>query len=485
MTKRIEKILENIDFTLQGILPERIKSIKNNSREVREGDLFFAIRGNQVDGHDYIHQAVMNRASAIIAEKYTENLSVPQIIVRNSRAALSTAAANYFDYPSKYLNIIGVTGTNGKTTTVYLLSQIFKSANISRGTIGTLGYSINDQFYTLNLTTPDSIQVQEILTKMVAENVEFVAMEVSAHALSMNRVDDIEFSGGIFTNISQDHLDFYGDIDHYVAAKKRLFDLVKPDGYRLSNLDDGYAPVFNSTGNSALYTYALNQKADFNWSSDSKYKTGISGNILFGDNQIPISTKLSGKFNLCNILAATGSALCSGINANFITDALNQIQYVPGRLQEISSPGFPRIFVDYAHTPDAIVNVLTALHDIVPVDGRLITVFGCGGNRDKTKRPLMAKAAASLSDIIIVTTDNPRQEEPEAIIDDAIIGFTPDQVYEKIIDRKQAIEYAIKNAKPKDIVAILGKGHEDYQEIKGVKHPFSDVLIVNELMENK
>jgi len=485
LTKQITKLLENIDFKLHGVLPEKIESIKNNSMDVHQGDLFFAIRGIQADGHNYIRQAVTNKAAGIVAEKYTENLSTPQIIVKNSRAALSTVAANYYDHPSKFLKIIGVTGTNGKTTTVYLLNQIFKSANKSRGTIGTLGYSINDQFYMLNLTTPDSIQVQEILSKMVADGIEFVAMEVSAHALSLNRVDDIEFSGGIFTNISQDHLDYYGDIEHYVSAKKRLFEIVKPDGYRLSNLDDSYAPEFNTAGDSKLYTYALNQKADFNWNNDAEYKTGISGNILFGDDQIPIKTKLSGRFNLSNILAATGSAICSGIEANHISDALRKIQYIPGRLQEISNPGFPRVFVDYAHTPDAILNVLTALHDIVPVNGKLITVFGCGGNRDKTKRPLMAKAAASISDIVIVTTDNPRYEEPEVIIKDAITGFTPDKTYEKIVDRKQAINFAVKNAQPNDIVAILGKGHEDYQEIKGIKHPFSDVLIVNELLGNK
>lgn len=485
LTKQITKLLENIDFKLFGVLPDRIESIRNNSRDVRQGDLFFAIRGIQADGHDYIHQAVTNKAIAIVAEKYTENLSAPQIIVENSRAALSTVAANYYDHPSKHLKIIGVTGTNGKTTTVYLLNQIFKSANKSRGTIGTLGYSINDQFYALNLTTPDSIQIQEILANMVADGIELVAMEVSAHALSLNRVDDIEFYVGIFTNISQDHLDFYGDIENYMAAKKRLFEIIKPDGYRLSNLDDSYAPAFNTTGHSTLYTYGLNQKADFNWNNDAEYQTGISGKILFSGDQIPIETKLSGRFNLSNILAATGGAICSGITANHITDALRKIQYIPGRLQEISRPGFPRVFVDYAHTPDAIVNVLTALRDIVPVDGKLITVFGCGGNRDKSKRPQMAKASASLSDIIIVTTDNPRNEEPEAIINDVIAGFESNQTYEKIIDRKLAIEFAVENARPNDIVAILGKGHEDYQEIKGIKHPFSDVLIVNELLGNK
>jgi len=478
----VENILKNVRFTLHGVLPERIGSLTNNSREVRESDLFFAIRGIQADGHDYIPQAVNNKAAAIVAEKYTENISVPQIIVKDSRAALSTAAANYYDHPARRLKIIGVTGTNGKTTTVYLLNQIFKSAHKSRGTVGTLGYSINDQFYPLSLTTPDSIQIQAILAKMVAEKIEFVAMEVSAHALSLNRVDNIEFLGGIFTNISQDHLDFYGDMEHYATAKAKLFELIKPDGFRLSNLDDRYAAMFNATGQAPLHTYSLEKKADFSWNSDVKYQSGITGNIMVNGNQIPVETKLSGRFNLSNILAAAGGAVCAGITAEYITDALNNVRHIPGRLQEISSPGHPRVFVDYAHTPDAIINVLTALRDIVPAGGKLITVFGCGGNRDKTKRPQMARAAASLSDLAIVTTDNPRFEEPEAIIDDAVAGFESGQTYEKIIDRKEAIEYAVKNSNPEDVIAILGKGHEDYQDIKGVKYPFSDVQTVNELL---
>ena len=485
MINQTNKILKNVEFTLHGVLPQKIGSLTNNSNNVREGDLFFAIRGIKVDGHDYIRQAVTNKASAIIAEEYIENLSVPQIIVQDSRATLSAVAANYYDHPSRHLKIIGVTGTNGKTTTVYLLNHIFKSANKLRGTIGTLGYSINDQKHLLNLTTPDSIQIQEILAKMVANSVEFVAIEVSAHALSLNRVDNIEFSGGIFTNISQDHLDFYDDIEHYVAAKKRLFEIVNPKGFRLSNLDDKYAQDFNHTGGSILYTYSLKQKADFSWNSDVEYRNGISGNILFNDAKTPVKTILAGQFNLSNILAATGAAICLGIKPEYITGALSRIQFIPGRLQEISQPGYPRVFVDYAHTPDAIVNVLTALRNIVPANGKLIAVFGCGGNRDKTKRPQMAKAAASLSDIVIVTTDNPRHEKPETIIEDAIAGFKSGQAYEILVDRKQAIEYAVNNARSDDIVAILGKGHEDYQEIKGVKYPFSDVQIVNELLSNK
>ena len=458
--------------------------MKDNSKSVQPGDLFFAIRGIQADGHKYIPNAVENGAAAIVAEQFSDNLPIPQIIVKDSRAALSMAAANYFGHPSKQLKVIGVTGTNGKTTTVYLLNQIFKSAGKSRGTIGTLGYSINDTFRSLNLTTPDSIQLQNILADMVSKDIEFVAMEVSAHALSLNRVDEINFNTGVFTNISQDHLDFYGDMDHYVAAKTRLFKIIPEDGYRISNADDSCHEIFNNSGNAPLCQYAILSKKDFYWKKGVQYQSGISGIIATNNSEIPICSKLSGRFNLSNILAAVSTAVCLGIKPEYITDAFNKIRYIPGRLQEIYKAGFPRTFIDYAHTPDAIINVLEALRDMVPSNGKLITIFGCGGNRDKAKRPLMAQAASSLSDIAIITTDNPRFEEPEAIIDDAIEGFKPGRKYKRIVDRRQAIEFAVKNSTKNDIVAILGKGHEDYQDIKGKKYPFSDFQVVNELMNN-
>ncbi|HDP67154.1 MAG TPA: UDP-N-acetylmuramoyl-L-alanyl-D-glutamate--2,6-diaminopimelate ligase [Candidatus Marinimicrobia bacterium] len=484
MNRETIKILKGIKCSRHGNLPERINSLQLNSKEVKAGDLFFALRGEQTDGHKFIPEAVRNNAAAVVAEKLTENLAVPQIIVSDSRAALAQVAANFYGHPSRHLKIIGVTGTNGKTTTVYLLNQIFKSAQKSRGTIGTLGYSINDHYQLLNLTTPDSIQLQQILSEMVVAKVEYVAMEVSAHALSLNRVDTIDFLGGIFTNISQDHLDFYGDMTHYIAAKTRLFKAVSDKGFRLSNADDPHAPDFNQTGSAPLFTYGMKKTADFSWSPGVEYRTSISGTIIYKNRRIPVTSKLSGYFNLSNILAAAGTAICCGLSAEQISDALSKVQYIPGRVQEITRPGAPRVFVDYAHTPDAIVNVLTALRNLVPPEGKLITLFGCGGNRDRSKRPQMAAAAATHSDFVIITTDNPRHEEPEDIICDALAGFPPDCSYKKIVNRKAAIESAIRNAASNDIIAILGKGHENYQEIKGVKYPFSDVEIVKEYIND-
>jgi UDP-N-acetylmuramoyl-L-alanyl-D-glutamate--2,6-diaminopimelate ligase len=481
LSKVLRDILENIDYRLYGELPTEISAISNNSKKITDGDLFFAIRGTQTDGHQYIPQAIQNGAIAIVTEKYQENINISQIVVPNSRSALSTAAANFYDNPSNKLTVVGITGTNGKTTTVYLLNAILQTAGIACGSIGTLGYSINDKFFPLNLTTPDSLQLQQILAKMVNEKVDVLVMEVSSHALSLNRVDDIQFAGGVFTNISQDHLDFYSTIDNYVDAKLKLFRKIPETGFRLSNIDDSYSDKFNATGNTPLFTYSIASQADYTWKSDIKYKTGIEGIITFRNISIPIKSSLSGYYNLSNILAASASAIQLGIQPSFISQAIASIDYIPGRLQEIRKQGFPRVFIDYAHTPDAIVNVLRALKDIVPSDGKLVTVFGCGGNRDKTKRPKMAEAAVSLSDSVIITTDNPRFEAPEAIIEDAVRGFNKNKNYIKIIDRKTAIQFAVENSSTKDIVVILGKGHENYQEINGVRHPFSDVKIVEEL----
>lgn len=481
MSKVLRDILENIDYRLYGELPSEISAISNNSKKITSGDLFFAIRGTQTDGHQYISQAIQNGAIAIVTEKYQKDINIPQIVVSNSRSALSTAAANYYDNPSKNLTIIGVTGTNGKTTTVYLLNAILKMAKIGCGSIGTLGFSINDKIFPLNLTTPDSLQLQQILAKMVNEKVDVVVMEVSSHALSLNRVDDIQFAGGVFTNISQDHLDFYSTIDNYVNAKLELFRKILKTGFRLSNIDDSYSDKFNATGNAQLFTYSIASQADFTWKNDIKYKTGIEGTITFINISIPIKSSLSGYYNLSNILAASASAIQLGIHPSVISRAIASIDYIPGRLQEVRKQGFPRVFIDYAHTPDAIVNVLGALKDIVPSDGKLVTVFGCGGNRDKAKRPKMAEAAASLSDSVIITTDNPRFEAPEAIIEDAVKGFNKNEIYIQITDRKTAIQFAIENSSTKDIVAILGKGHENYQEINGVRHLFNDVKIVDDL----
>jgi UDP-N-acetylmuramoyl-L-alanyl-D-glutamate--2,6-diaminopimelate ligase len=440
--------------------------------------MFIAVRGQQIDGHQFIPQAIENGAAVIVCEEFQSQCSIPQIVVSNSRQALARIAANYYDNPAEKLTVTGVTGTNGKTTTVYLLKSILRQAKIASGSIGTLGYYIEDLFYPLSLTTPDSLQLQQILAQMVNENITNVVMEVSSHALALDRIDGIRFEGGIFTNISQDHLDFHSTMENYVAAKLRFFPLIIPTGFRLVNLDSPYCEQFKNSGEAKLLTYSINKPADFCWQPKVNYSNGISGNIAAGSQIIPIKSSLSGKHNLSNILAATAGALQLGIEPEIITKAIAGVAWIPGRLQEIRQNGFPRTFVDYAHTPDAIINVLKTLRDIVPSDGRLITIFGCGGNRDRTKRPLMANAAATLSDMVIVTTDNPRFEEPEVIIQEIVEGFPDNYGYYKITDRKTAIEFGLKQGTSKDVIAILGKGHENYQEIKGVRYPFYDVEIV-------
>jgi len=485
LTKSIGNILRGITYQSCGDLPSKINNISNNSQQIKPGDMFIAIRGQQADGHQFIPQAIENGAAVIVCEERQNQCRIPQILVTNSRKALARIAANYYDNPTDKLTVIGVTGTNGKTTTVYLLKSILKQAEIASGSIGTLGYYIEDSFYPLTLTTPDSLQLQQIFSQMVNETIATVVMEVSSHALALDRIDGISFKGGIFTNISQDHLDFHLTMENYVAAKLRFFPLIIPTGFRLVNLDDSYSKQFKNSGEARLLTYSIGIPADFSWQPDVKYINGTSGNIVAGSQIIPIKSSLSGKHNLSNILAATAGALQLGIQPAIITKAIANVAWIPGRLQEIRQNGFPRTFVDYAHTPDAIINVLNTLRDIVPSDGKLITIFGCGGNRDRTKRPLMASAAASLSDMVIVTTDNPRFEEPEAIIQEIVEGFPENYGYYKITDRKTAIEFGLKQGTLKDVIAILGKGHENYQEIKGVRYPFYDVDIAENYFGKK
>jgi UDP-N-acetylmuramoyl-L-alanyl-D-glutamate--2,6-diaminopimelate ligase len=484
MNKPIWQILNGVDYQVKGTLADTISSITNNSNQCVPGSLFFAVTGTQTDGHRYIPQAIDKGAVAVVAEKYQNDIPIPQIMVKNSRAALATAAANYYNHPAKQLSIIGITGTNGKTTTVYLLNQIWKTAGFRRGTIGTIGYSIGEKFHSLLLTTPDALQLQGILAQMVAAKLQNVAMEVSAHALSLNRVDEIEFAGAVFTNISQDHLDFYKTMQNYISAKILLFNRVKSGGFRLINIDDRYAEKFEAVGNTALASYSIHRNADFRWSESVRHSEGINGLILGKGIEIPIRTKLSGHFNLSNILAAVATAVLQGIDPESIQRALAEIDHIPGRLQEIRGFASQRIFIDYAHTPDAIINVLKALRAIVPPKGKLIAVFGCGGDRDKSKRPLMAAAAGSLADLAILTTDNPRFEEPEAIIEDARFGFNSHHSFITIVDRKAAIRYALQSGGNFDIIAILGKGHENFQDIKGIRYPHNDYQTVKDIVRS-
>jgi len=478
LSNLISEILKSIEYRRLGNLPFSVSVLSVNSNELIEGALFFAIRGAKDDGHKYVKNAIQNGAAAVVVEEPVADESIPQIIVADTKMALSKAAANFYDNPTKNMTIVGVTGTNGKTTTVYLLNEIFKEAGIKRGTVGTLGYSIEDERFSSNLTTPDSIQLQQIFKKMLDRGVEVAAMEVSSHALALHRVDDVHFKAAVFTNISQDHHDFHHSLDEYAATKSQLFGMIEKDGFVVNNLDDNYSDLFQKSAKSRLVTYSLTKAADFTWAPGVTWVDGISGEILTPHGKIEIKSRLSGQFNLKNILAATAVAVNLNIDEKTITSALARVTSVPGRLQEIAQPGNFRVFIDYAHTPDAITNVLQTLRRMLPANGRLIVVFGCGGNRDRDKRPKMAQAVESLADLAIVTTDNPRFEEPQDIIADIIKGFSSGYNFKVIVDRQSAIFDTLKNAQQNDIIAILGKGHEPYQEIRGVRYPFYDGEIV-------
>lgn len=478
MIKDLYQVLTGIEGKVVGKLPAQIADITINSKKVVPGSLFVAIRGNKEDGHRYAAEAMQNGASVLLVETALPEIPLPQIIVHDTKVAASRIAANYFEHPTRKLKVIGVTGTNGKTTTVYLLNQILKSAGIKRGTIGTLGYSLEDERTPSNLTTPDSIQLQQIFHEMVKSDFEVAVMEVSSHALALRRVADVNFYAGVFTNISQDHLDFHKTIDDYARTKAQLFAMVNLAGFLVLNIEDEFSRLFSAAARTRILTYALRRSADYRWAPGVSYQNGIRGKVLTPDGEISIESSLSGDYNLKNILAAVAVAQNLGISAPTISTGIAQVENIPGRLQEIPQPGKARVFVDYAHTPDAIRNVLKTLQAIKQTDRRLIVIFGCGGNRDRSKRPLMAQAVASYADLAIITTDNPRFEKPEAIIEEALTGFPAGFNYQVIVDREKAIQEALRMAQPDDIVAILGKGHETYQEIQGQRYPFSDSEVV-------
>lgn len=486
MTKSIKNVLQGISYQPSGNIPDMISSISSDSRKIEKGSLFFAIKGQNSDGHKYIPEAVKKGATAVVVEKYMQDLEVPQIKVNDTKLALSIAASNFYNNPSEKLKIIGVTGTNGKTTVVYLLNAIFKNAGIHRGTIGTLGYTIKDEHYPTNLTTPDSITLQQILSEMVDNSISHIAMEVSSHSLDLKRVEGIKFIGGVFTNLTQDHLDYHKTMGNYANAKSKLFEKVPQNGFLVCNIDDPYSYKFIQAAKAPISTISINsENANFKWKRGTSLSPKIEGIVNSPIGDIEVSSPLTGKYNLMNILSSIAVSVNLGIKPETITKALQNVTSIPGRLQEISKPGFPRVFIDYAHTPNAIENVLKTLKDILPDDGRLIALFGCGGNRDRNKRPKMAKAVELFADLAILTSDNPRYEDPIKIIEEAEKGFSNKINYKKIPDRKEAIIWALDNASPKDIVALLGKGHETYIEIKGVRYPFSEAEIIKDYLDGK
>jgi UDP-N-acetylmuramoyl-L-alanyl-D-glutamate--2,6-diaminopimelate ligase len=459
-----------------------VHKIDFDSRNIGANDAFVAIRGTISDGHDYIAKAINLGAVAIICETFPEILinGITYIQVKDSNKALAYMAANYFGNPSQNLKLVGITGTNGKTTIASLLFQLFKKAGFKVGLLSTVKIMVDNIEYKATHTTPDSITINHYLKEMIDAGVEYCFMEVSSHGIHQKRTEALHFAGGVFTNLSHDHLDYHATFAEYRDVKKSFFDHLPKTAFVLSNIDDKNGLVMLQNTAAKKRTYALKSYAD--------YKAQILENQLSGlllkINGNEVWVKLIGTFNAYNLLAIYGTAIELGLESLEVLRLLSDLESVSGRFQFIVSNANITAIVDYAHTPDALENVLKTINDIRTKNEQLITVVGCGGNRDKAKRPIMAGIATELSDKVILTSDNPRNEDPEVILFEMEQGVAP-QNYKKslsISDRKQAIKTACQLAQPNDIILIAGKGHETYQEIQGVRHDFDDMKTVIELL---
>ena len=460
-----------------------IEKIEFDSRKVSYNDVFVAIKGTLSDGHQFIDKAISLGASVIVCEVLPTTLSekCTYVKVQNSNQALAFLSANYYDNPSEKLKLVGITGTNGKTTIASLLYQMFKKAGYKVGLLSTVKIMVDEVAYKATHTTPDSLTINKYLDEMVAAGCEFCFMEVSSHGIHQKRTESLHFEGGVFTNLSHDHLDYHETFAEYRDVKKSFFDGLPKSAFAITNVDDKNGEVMFQNTAARKKTYALKTYADFKAQILENQLTGLVLKI----NNEEVWTKLIGSFNAYNILAIYGVALELGIESTEALRLLSELESVSGRFQFVVSSTKITAIVDYAHTPDALENVLKTIENIRTKNEQLFTIVGCGGDRDKTKRPIMANIAASFSDKAIFTSDNPRTENPQTIIDEMEAGVEA-QNYKKtvaILDRKQAIKTACQMANSGDIILIAGKGHETYQEINGVRQDFDDMQIVQEILK--
>lgn len=462
-----------------------ISGIEHDSRKVAAKNLFVCMEGAHVDGHKFIPQAVERGAVAILTTRKnfepSENISA--LIVPDMLNALAVIVPYFYDYPARAMRVVGVTGTNGKTTTTYMLREIFSTAGLKVGLIGTIQILIDDESFPNPNTTPNVIDLQHIFADMRAKNVQVVVMEVSSHALAENRVAGVEFDTAIFTNLTQDHLDFHGTMENYLRAKAKLFDMIsrkgrKPNKSAVVNVDDAASEEILRHCHGNKITYAIENPADLHAVDLNVRADGMKFKVRADFGVMDLILHVTGLFNVYNVLATIGAALAENISPEVIKRALENFHGVPGRFERIFSEAPFAVIVDYAHTPDGVKNVLETARQIVT--GKIITVFGCGGDRDNRKRPLMGKLAAELSDVVIATSDNPRTENPEKILDDIERGIVDKKFYERIADRRAAIFRAIELANSGDVVLILGKGHENYQILNTGTIHFDDREIARE-----
>ena len=470
--------------TVTGTAAGPCAGVTSDSRQVMPGSIFVALRGQNVDGARFIDEALSAGAAAIVSELSTSAPGMSWLEVTNARVALAYLAAEFYEHPSQQLKVIGITGTNGKTTTSYLVRAIVEASGTRCGLLGTVGHLIGDRPVASARTTPEATDVQRLLRDMVKEGCGACVMEVSSHALALSRVDAMRFSAAVFTNLTRDHLDFHADMESYFAAKRRLFEQLPQDAPAVVNADDPRGTSLVGFGAKTV-TYAITKAADIMPGPLTFSVEGLTFDVTTPVGTVRVRSKLVGKVNVYNILAAIGTAVALGLPVSAIEQGLSSLAGVPGRFEVVSEPrDGVSVIVDYAHTDDALRNLLETARTLG--GRRLITVFGAGGDRDRAKRPLMGMVAARLSDVVVITSDNPRSEDPMRIIEEVSLGAVPEKrrgvQVETISDRRDAIHAAIAWAGPGDIVLIAGKGHEKYQEIAGRTLPFDDAAVAREAL---
>ncbi len=459
--------------------PVSVKGITYDSRLVDKGFIFIAIRGYKTDGHNYITNAINKGAIAVILEdnslvpdEFFDHMGCVKIMVKESRKAMAEASAIFYNYPSKSLGLTAITGTKGKTTVSYFLENIFNGCGKDSGVMGTVNYRLGERVYKSGLTTPESVEINELLSKMIADGASNCVMEVSSHALELKRTLGLDIDVAVFTNITSDHMDFHDSFENYLKAKKILFDDLKPDGFALVNRDDPSREKLTADCGAGIFTYGADKNCDFRISDITFSLEGTNFNLEYKGESYSVHTCLIGAFNASNAAAAIGAAVLSGISPGAAVMGINNTPQVPGRF-EVVAKGEKRVIIDYSHTSGSLEEALKAIHHITKGEIPVYTVMGCGGDRDKTKRPVMGSIAEKGSDMVMVTSDNPRTEDPFKIIDDIIPGFSGKR-YKIIEDRELAIKAAIEESPDNAVVLVAGKGHENYQEIDGVRRYFSD-----------
>ncbi|MCV9387131.1 UDP-N-acetylmuramoyl-L-alanyl-D-glutamate--2,6-diaminopimelate ligase [Reichenbachiella ulvae] len=482
--KTLKDILYNVKLTsVSGNTGIEVVDVCFDSRKVQKGSLFVAVKGTQVDGHDYIEKAIKSGAVAVVCEEMPllPDIHVTFVETGDSAAALGVIASNFFDNPSKKIKLVGITGTNGKTTTVTLLYSLFRSLGYNVGLLSTVQNKINDEVIPSTHTTPDQISLNALLSEMVKQKCEYAFMEVSSHAIDQGRIAGLQYTGAVFMNISHDHLDYHETFDNYIKAKKKLFDGLPSSAFALVNMDDKRGQVMLQNTRARQLAFGLKFMTDYK----AKIITNSYQGLELDINGRSVWFRLIGAFNAYNLLAAYAVADILEQDVEEVLLMLSGIETAPGRFESVNADSNVRAIVDYAHTPDALENVLQTIDSFRSGNEKVITVVGCGGDRDKDKRPVMASIAAKWSDKVIFTDDNPRTENPDTIIKEMMGGIGPSMVKKTLIirDRREAIKTACSLANDEDIILVAGKGHETYQEINGVRHDFDDRAVLKEMLE--